>query len=246
MLGWFMNNLDIVIQWDGKEIPLYWLWHQEDHLIVLQLRDETGCPRGIVIREAFERKQATEAAADLGQDSDMTKGIRLSFPIGFLQHHWTDVDGGVEWRSFMLLGVNAPGAWPVEYPNESGNPFWRWIVNSWIVPSVLSTEAQMSWLKHNIEENSMLENFLPELYARRAELVVPDKSVFDVYPVAKELFDNGDLPRPDGLESLPKQHWEGGEPLDPMREIKPCGKGFSVYPDIEESDVEVLYDALAA
>ena len=37
-----------------------------------------------------------------------------------------------------------------------------------------------------------------------------------VFAPAKELYDKGTFKRPSGLESLPKQWWEGGKPLDPL------------------------------
>jgi len=258
MMEWFFNNMDAVVKLNGVEVPAYWLWHHEDHILALAARDKEGKMVGLHIREAFGRNPAfmVEDCACLPADSNFRKGIRLEIRtplgcLGFLQHQWTDVEGGVKYQSLMLVGQTAQGASPADfsnsevsaYPNEGGNFASRAFVNNVMIPKKVNPPWMAAWLTHNVEEVGLLQQWLPTIYNDRANLVVPGKSVFDIWEPAKTIPLSYVDPIPALIADAPKQWWDGGEPLDPMREL-PKGGDWKVYPDPDMTGATVILDLI--
>lgn len=144
----------------------------------------------------------------------------------------------------MLVGMSKPQT-PKLYPNQSANPILRWIVNKIIVPQKMGVDKGVRWLTHNVQEVGMLEKFLPTVYNNRATMVVPGKSVLDVWAPSKKvkLFMAGNV----GKRAAGVTQWwqNGGVALDPMRRL-PEGGDWQTYPDPDDSRAQVFYDALAS
>ncbi len=77
------------------------------------------------------------------------------FKVGKLRHTFRDVEGGLEYNSHMIAGV------------ESG--LMRKLVNSKVLPRIMFEEKLKVWFSHNVEEVGCFGNFLPDLYQRRSE-----------------------------------------------------------------------------
>lgn len=185
-----------------------------------------------------------------------TQGIRLEINtplgcIGILQHQWKDAaDGsGVLYDSFMHIGMSAATADGPKYPNASHNPIARGLVNNVLIPRKMPARKIVRWLTHNVEEVGMLERFLPTVYNERAKLVVPSKSVLDLWAPARGIPLAAPPPAAEGVT----QWWQaGGKALDPMRPL-PVGGKFTTYPVPPEADRDpakvgstLLFDALTA
>ncbi|MEM9776320.1 MAG: hypothetical protein AAF902_17220 [Chloroflexota bacterium] len=159
---WFSHFTDMTIEVNGKTYPAYFVWHPNDHIGVTAFKSEEGRPMKagdhIRIEEAFQRNAkylVSEKAlvSELSTQNMGLKGHALGQTILHLRHSFNDVEGGVQYHSRMLLGL------------EKGllKPF----VNNVILPRRFNEEKAEAWLIHNIEEVGYFENFLARLYARR-------------------------------------------------------------------------------
>lgn len=222
MLSWFFNNLDGVCLWEGKEVPFYWLWHPDDHVIALPIRDARNRVVGLTMREGMGRdpEHCIAGCMPLADDNDLTKGIRLDIQkdVMFLQHSWTDSPEGLVYNSFF----QGPG----------------------------SHESSLRWLQHNVEEVGMLQFFLPKLYAERETMVVQGRSAFDVFPPAKDLSLTSSPLREKSGDVI--QWWEQevsgktrlAQPIHARNHYVSSGGEFKLYEVPDLTKATLMFDAL--
>ncbi len=163
ILWWFENFIDLTVTLMGKEYPAYHLWHPFDHISVKvsgAKGDILQEGQFIQIHEAFQRKPEfelhdTARVFYFKKDGFGLKVKKGPFLIGRLLHSIRDVDGGVEYKSRMLAGL-------------ASGPL-RGLVNSRLLPKVMSEEKLRAWFVHNVEEVGCFENFVPDLYQYRSQ-----------------------------------------------------------------------------
>lgn len=112
----------------------------------------------IRIHEAFQRDQRfevdeTAVVSTLDNNGMGLTAYQLGQTLLNLQHRFQDVNGGVEYRSRMVLRV------------ESG--VLKPMINNLVLPKRFSRKKADAWLLHNVEEVGYFENFLTDLYDRR-------------------------------------------------------------------------------
>jgi len=164
VIWWFRKFPNLKVTVRGNEYPAYHLWHPYDHISADQLTGSKndGVKEGdfLEIHEAFQRNMKFELhdKAKVGYFREDGFGLEVKkgpFKVGKLRHTFRDVEGGLEYNSHMLAGV------------KSG--LMRKLVNSRVLPRIMSEEKLEAWFTHNVEEVGCFENFLPDLFARRSQ-----------------------------------------------------------------------------
>lgn len=162
MLLWWFENLGDTMELGGKVYPRYLLWHPVDHihweLAAPSATGGTGQGSRFRIVEAFGGNPDHYVDSVEFVEKLDTSGIALvkrvaGTEIFRLEHHFGTESTGASYRSRMAVGI------------ESG-PL-RAVFNRMVRPRVFSDAMGTAWLRHNIEEVSMLEHLLPALYAAR-------------------------------------------------------------------------------
>jgi hypothetical protein len=163
MLVWWFENLHGDMQWKGKTIPMYHLWHPIDHIKVEVLKPaptKNGMGAGATIRinEMFGDQLVHHVAEVVKLDKD---GIELKFKLGpftagHLTHTFKAVPGGTQYNSCLRVGFEIPGL--------------RSILNPIATRMAFPDESGLAWLKHNVEEVGNLQFFLPKLYKQRTAI----------------------------------------------------------------------------
>ena len=164
LVWWFQTFASLEVEAKGRRMPAYFVWHPRDHIGVEHRGGAPGGPlrpgEHLRIHEAFDRRAEFEldAVAEVTQLDATGIGLRVSLlgrPLMDLVHRFQDVEGGVLYRSRMVLG------------HDGG--LLRYVVNRLILPRRFNREKAEAWLRHNVEEVGFFERFLPELYAKRAD-----------------------------------------------------------------------------
>jgi hypothetical protein len=151
MLRWWMDQIDRRVEWDGRSVLAYRLWHPLDH-IDFEIR-RTGDRRRFHIVEAFQAnpRYLMNVVFDVPRLDD--HGFRLELhpfgiPVATVDEDWEDVPGGVRWIAAMRVGPVHPIL----------GPLWRLDLRFFRRPMLTA------WLRHNVEEGGCIPEFLPKLY----------------------------------------------------------------------------------
>ncbi|MEL6575388.1 MAG: hypothetical protein AAFQ81_05795 [Pseudomonadota bacterium] len=182
MIAWWFRNftrlrvsLTDVAGYEGETVPAYLLWHPSDHLdaTLIGRRAQDGAPlpgeTRIHIREAMQYLRygwkypvdAKLTVAYVGGDGwAMGKRLPVFGPVMMLRIHFKDVvQGGthlgVHYHYEVVIGVSGNG------------PVSRFINRR--MTAAYGPEFFTAWHTHNVIEVGVFENFLPALYAQRAD-----------------------------------------------------------------------------
>lgn len=164
ILWWFKNFQFLNVEVNGKIYPAYHLWHPYDHVNaeLTSKTDDTYAQEGdrLKITEAFGRDlnyllRENPVIWYFKEDAFGLEGQLAGRTMMKLLHRFRDVEGGLEYKSRMVIGM------------EKG--ILKNYVNNVVIPKKFSEEKADKWLKHNVEEVGCFENFLPELYAKKSQ-----------------------------------------------------------------------------
>lgn len=162
MLQWWFTTLSEDMEWKGRWVPRYHIWHPVDHISVSVV---SRSPDGSIgpgskfhIIEAFggNMDYLLDQVVDvprLDEGGISLELQRFGSTIMRLDHTFAAEGGGTRYHSCMRLGA------------ESGliiKPLSHLIRNR-----IFSDNRASAWLKHNVEEVGNLPHFLPALYDRR-------------------------------------------------------------------------------
>lgn len=143
-----------------RDIPLYWLWHPEDHFMVQILRPApTGKPglsegARVCLKERILEVVELYALVDgMNRDGIHLTMMRGPLRLGDLRHTFVDTDEGLAYRSRLIIG--------------STLPIIGRLLNFFVRRFVFTPPMLDRWLRHNVEEVGNFEHFLPSLYAQR-------------------------------------------------------------------------------
>ena len=162
MLRWWFETLGQTMDIAGTTYPRYLLWHPRDHIhweLAAKAPDGgTGQGARFRIVEAFAANPAyyvdsTERVERLDETGISLVRYVDGSEIFRLEHQFGQTPDGASYQSRMCVGV-------------AHGPL-RWAFNSLLRPQIFPDAMGTAWLTHNVEEVSMLENFLPELYAAK-------------------------------------------------------------------------------
>jgi len=160
MLRWWFENLGDTIEYRGTVYPRYLLWHPRDHIhweLAARAPDGgTGQGARFRIVEAFGANpdyyvDSIEYVEKLDNEGISLVRRALGMEVFRLEHRFGMAHAGATYRSRMVVG--------------SATGLLRPLFNHVIRPHVFSNEMGTAWLTHNVEEVSMFEHILPDLYA---------------------------------------------------------------------------------
>ncbi|CAN7305092.1 hypothetical protein [Knoellia sp. LjRoot47] len=157
MLLWWFRHLGGEMDYGGRRVSNYLVWHPEDHIRWELSRPAPGGGAGEGARfrivEAFQRRpefyvDSTETVEKLDET-----GIRLvrrlaGVPVFQLEHTWSQGAGGTHYVSVMDLGARSRAFTPV---------------NRVLTRRTFPDAMARAWLRHNVEEVGLLEHLLPTL-----------------------------------------------------------------------------------
>jgi hypothetical protein len=179
MLSWWFRRIDDTMDYLGRRVPRYRVWHPRDHIFYQDVTRDTeglggsGTRRHIV--EAFQEDprylvNIIDRVAHLDETGILLVTERAGLTLGrwktpplpllgelaTLQHDFSRVPTGTRYESRMLVGADSLVG--------------RLGLNRQVLPRVAVSEAMgMAWLRHNVEEVGNFERFLPALYERWQE-----------------------------------------------------------------------------
>ena len=162
MVAWFYQVLPIsTVELDGTTLPLYHIFHPTEHG---RIEVRHGAPDGkpgmatgaTVYREEWFGPHDSRGAALLQEFSD--KGM-LAIPttagiaFGEVRHSYRMHEHGTAYRVDAVIG--------------SDLPVIGTLLNAYLRRQVFHPRMMAQWQRHQIEEVSSLQFFLPTLYAQR-------------------------------------------------------------------------------
>lgn len=176
MLSWWFRHIDGTMEYHGRRVPRYRVWHPRDHIAYRDLTRDAegnggaGTRRHIV--EAFAENpdylvNIIDRVAYLDENgillvterAGLTLGPVKTAPVPFigdlatLQHDFITAPLGTRYVSRLVLGLDGL--------------IGRLGINQHVLPQVAVSEAMgRAWLRHNVEEVGAFEQFLPALYER--------------------------------------------------------------------------------
>ena len=159
MLVWWFSHLegDVVIA--GQRINRYRAWHPYDHVHASYVRRRSdgsvGPGAAIRLREYLgaNPRYAVNTVTEIEKldeegyiHNPSVLGIR---GLARMEYSFTPVAGGTLYENRLIVG---------------GARGWRRCLNPLIQRLAFDGAHGMAWLRHNIEEVGLLEQFLPDLY----------------------------------------------------------------------------------
>lgn len=162
MLAWWFRTASEEMEWKGRIIPRYHLWHPVDHIsleVVHRSPDGSVGPGSrFHIIEAFggNLDSLIDQVVDVARldESGLTlEQRRFGTVVMRLTHTFSVVPGGTQYHTRMLLGA------------ERG--LLMKPLSHMIRDRIFSPQRRRAWIKHNIEEVGNLPHFLPDLYASK-------------------------------------------------------------------------------
>lgn len=170
MLAWWFGHLEGSMEFEGRRVERYRVWHPRDH---------------IAVRYAKRNANGTIGVGSVLHIREMLGGDPRYAIDTLSEIHRLD-EGGFEhrptWRGFTIARM----AYTFEASRMAGRDGTLYrnsltigvegvagrVINPLIRRFVFDAARAKAWIKHNIEEVGQFENFLPSLYAaeREAEL----------------------------------------------------------------------------
>jgi hypothetical protein len=158
LVWWFRTFPSARLEWNGKLVPMYRIWHPRDHVrcgVVPTLLDrEPGVSEGakvIIIERLGPKVTRTRARVAQMDETGLRLVVRkLRIKVGDLRHTFERTAEGTLYRSELVVGASLPGA---------GR-----LVNALARRRLFPPEVGQAWLKHNVEEVGNFQFFLPKLY----------------------------------------------------------------------------------
>ncbi|UAA40043.1 hypothetical protein KIH87_06750 [Paraneptunicella aestuarii] len=163
MLAWFYQQLPIsTVDLNGTTYPLYHLFHPTEHgrikLMEPATNGQTGMHVGaLVAREewfgSFNSKGAGRVI-EFSANGMLIKPEIAGMHVGQIHHEFIAEAGGTRYKVHSIIGSD----WPVV-----GS-----LINFYIRSKLFPPAMLEQWLRHQVEEVSSLQFFLPVLYQSQA------------------------------------------------------------------------------
>ncbi|HYF16282.1 MAG TPA: hypothetical protein VEA40_00335 [Ramlibacter sp.] len=165
MLAWWFAHLEGDVEIAGRRINRYRAWHPYDHVHASYARrrpDGTVGPGAqIRLREYLgaNHRYNVDTVTDIEQldESGFIHNPRIHGIGGLVRMEYTfsPVAGGTLYQNRLLVG---------------GTHGWRRRITPLVQRWGFDHAHGLAWLRHNIEEVGMFENFLPGLYRQETGL----------------------------------------------------------------------------
>ncbi|MFN2377799.1 MAG: DAPG hydrolase family protein [Candidatus Binatia bacterium] len=165
MLAWWFANLEGDVVVGGRPVHRYRLWHPYDHIHVSYARRRSdgtvGPGAAIRIKEILGGNpnylvDITSEIEKLDEEgfihNPVVHGVR---GLARMEYSFRAVPGGTLYENCLLFGSPRP---------------WFRLLRPVVRRLAFPEGKGETWLRHNIEEVGMLENFLPDLYRKETGL----------------------------------------------------------------------------
>ena len=162
MVAWFYQQLPIsTVEYRGVTYPLYHIFHPTEHgtLRVLEPAPD-GTPGmsvgALIMREEWFGPYDSRGAARIVEFSNagmLAIPVFAGIEIGSVRHTLEAVDGGTSYRVDTVIGSRVP--------------ILGWLLNRYLRERIFHPAMLGQWQRHQVEEVSSLQFFLPEIYAQR-------------------------------------------------------------------------------
>lgn len=161
MLDWWFRNLEGTIEFGGRRYSRYRFWHPCDHVHASYHRrlpdGSVGVGASIRLIEVLGRNPKflvdTITHIERLDEGGYIHNPELRGRTGLARMEYTfeRVEGGTLYENCLIIGSDA---------------FWYPLVRPFVSTFAFTPAQGKAWLRHNIEEVGMFENFLPGLYRR--------------------------------------------------------------------------------
>ena len=162
MLDWWFRNLGGTMDWQGRQVPRYHVWHPRDHMHWALVRAAPGGgvgPRAVFrLVEPFRADprfaiDVQETVRALSPEGIVLEGRIAGLRVTRLAHRFTALAGAAGHALRLEVGFAVPVPGPV--------------LNRAVVARRFPPDMGRAWIAHNIEEVGQLGAFLPALWAQR-------------------------------------------------------------------------------
>lgn len=161
MLTWFYQNLPVsTVQIDQKTLPWYQIFHPSEHKSINILQPATNGSVGIGKGALIEEKQwfgsysslTTERVVAFTEQGMILEPELAGLDFAKIEHVFTKTGTGTgtQYQVTGLIGSDLPIIGPV--------------INLIIRYKILPEDMLKQWIRHQVEEVSNLNAFLPALY----------------------------------------------------------------------------------
>jgi hypothetical protein len=176
MLAWWFARIDGLIEYQGRVLPRYRVWHPRDHIFYQDLTRDADGVGGVgtyrLIVEAFQQNprylvNIVDRVVKLDETGILLSTEQASITMGTLQTPLLPL--GVEMSTLQHDFIAAPLGTRYESRLVVGHDslFGRLLLNRYALPLfVMSEDMGRAWLQHNVEEVGHFEQFLPSFYDR--------------------------------------------------------------------------------
>lgn len=161
MLVWWFSHLEGTIEFAGRHYDRYRFWHPGDHVhasYAKRLPDGSIGPGAqirlveILGRNPKYRVDTTTHIERL-DEGGYIHNPEMHGHTGLVRMEYTfePAPGGTYYENCLIIGADAP---------------WYRLLRPLVTCFAFTPAQGQAWLRHNIEEVGMFENFLPALYRR--------------------------------------------------------------------------------
>ncbi len=163
MLVWWFKHLEGDMQYAGKKLNRYRVWHPHDHVAIEYAKKNADGTVGV--GSVIHLTEMLGANPDYLVDvhSEIVKldeqgfGHRPKlhgFKLAAMDYEFKAVPGGTQYHNSLVIGTEK---------------FFGRLMNPLIRQFAFDQARGHAWIRHNVEEVGNFEAFLPQLYAAEAQ-----------------------------------------------------------------------------
>lgn len=162
MIAWFYQQLPIsTVELNGITYPLYHIFHPTEHGRIRVLKaapsGKPGMTQGAVImREEWFGPYDSKGSALMTEFSNrgmVAVPSVAGIEIGRVEHIYQQQEDGTHYRVDAIIGAH--------------HPLLGKLINIYIREKVFHPKLMAEWQRHQVEEVSSLQFYLPQLYSQR-------------------------------------------------------------------------------
>jgi len=163
MLVWWFQHLEGDMEYAGKKLNRYRVWHPRDHIAIEYAKKNADGTVGV--GSVIHLTEMLGANPDYLVDVH-TEIVRLDeggfghrprvarLELAAMDYEFKAVPGGTQYNNSLVIGTEK---------------FFGAVVNPLVRQFAFDEARGRAWIKHNIEEVGNFEAFLPQLYAAGSE-----------------------------------------------------------------------------
>lgn len=161
---WYGAYTDLTMIIDGQAVPAFLVSHPKDHISISSTKSDATKPLQpgdmIHIMEAYQRnpkyllKEDIEVVAR-DETRFALRARRRGVTVAEMEFRYMDSPEGAVFTNHLTVGVSKGVLKP--------------LVNHVMIPWIYNEDKNYAWVLHSVEEVGNFENFLPDVFQRRAQ-----------------------------------------------------------------------------